>query len=432
MAKKVLMLSHGVTGVTGFANQLWLQATALKEAGYEVLIAHRDYRGEPFKVPIGSGITLQSGKSIEGMHMLPLGNAQWGDDIMPYYIQHYKPDYVHTLGDIWCYQYLRGVPKKHPWKWLGHYVFDTENMVGFWNESIAASDISVVPSKNSFELCKSKGHKNIKYVPHGINTKTFVPCTHEEKLQYRKEMGIPEDAFVVGMVAHNQYRKMVNRLVDSFEMFVKNNPRSILLMHCVPRDSTGWDLPVILKDKNLLSNVMFTDKSSKGFGDIHVPESAMRKLYCTMDVHALSTGGEGFGIPLIESLACGIPTVAPAYTTPKEFFCDEVEVDGKKLLKNVRGFAVPYTEYETHHTGGTWCKVDRIELAKTLQYVKDNSGEAKSMAMKGMKFVQENYDNEVVKKQWVDLYNNFDEFVAGLEAESQVAGLRALRINPNG
>lgn len=431
VAKKVLMISHGVTGVTGFANQLWLQATALAENGFDVNVVHRDYRGEPFFVPKDSGLRLKSGRSIDNINILPIGNQQWGEDIMPYYIHSLEPDYVHTLGDIWCYQYLRGTPKHHHWKWLAHYVFDTENMVGFWNESVASADISVVPSKISYEMCKKLGHKNIQYVPHGINTKTYSPCTHEEKLQFRKDIGLPESAFIIGMVAHNQYRKMVNRLIDAFEIFLKNNPNAILLMHCVPKDSTGWDLPTILKDKRLLGNVMFTDKSSKGFGDIHVPESELRKLYCSMDVHALSTGGEGFGIPLIESVACGIPTVAPAYTTPKEFFCEEEDVNGKNVLKNTRGFAIPYTEYEIHHTGGIWCKVDTTKMAESFQYIKDNQGEAKSMAMKGMKFVQENYDLDIVKKQWVELYKNFDE-IADKSKRHITQGIHALRLNPNG
>jgi len=428
VAKKVLMMSHGITGVTGFANQLMLQSRALLEEGYEVMVLHRDYRGEPIIIPKDAGVRLNSGRSIDGLTILPAGNQQWGEDVLPFYIEKYKPDYVHTLGDIWCYQYIKNLPKHHQWKWLAHYVFDTENMVGFWNDSVRAADIAVVPSKIASEMLDSLGHKNVKYIPHGIDTNTFKPCTNEEKMQFREEISIPKDAFIIGMVAHNQYRKMVNRLIDAFEIFIQKNPNSFLLLHCVPRDVTGWDLPQLLRDKHLLSNVFFTDKAAKGVGDVHVPESQMRKLYCSMDVHAVPTGGEGFGVPIIESMACGIPTVATAYTTPKEFFCDpEKQEDGKMGLKPIRGFPVPYVDIDEHHTGGVWAKISVPHLASTIQYIKDNESEAQQRGMKARKFVVENYDNELIKTKWKELYGIFDEFVEFAEKHNKDSPLESIK-----
>lgn len=428
MPKRVLLTSHGITGVTGFANQLYLQARALVEDGHEVLVLHRDYRGEPIVFPPDCNAVTAGGRPLNGMTFLPAGAHQWAEDIMPYYINRYKVDVVHTLGDIWCYHYIAGIQKHHPWYWLFHTVNDTEGWVGFWDFGFLNSDISVVPSLSTYEITQKRGLKWCRYIPHGIDTKTFVPSTDDEKRIFRKEIGIPEDAFVIGMVAHNQLRKAINRLIDAFEIFVKGNPanrRSVLVLHCLPRDSQGWDLIQILKDKDLLGNTLFTDKSAKGLADVFVPEKELRKLYCSMDIHALSTGGEGFGIPIIESLACGIPTVMPAYTTGREFLQSQ---DENGQWRNDVGFAVRWTEYETHHTGGIWCKVDVKELASTFQYIKDNYSEAKVMAMKGRKRVIERYDNEVVKKMWKELYNNFDNIVEERRREVTKDGLRAMRV----
>jgi len=428
--KNVLLISHGITGVTGFANQLWLQARALiedKKHKYNVYVIHRDYRGEPFSIPKDSGIKLNSGRSIEGLNILPVGNQQWCEDVGPYYLEKYKIDYLHTLGDIWCYQYYPQVPKKRPWKWLGHYVFDTENMVSFWNNSIKNADISVVPSKNSYELVKRYGHKNIQYVPHGIDTNTYKPCTYEEKLEFRESIGLPKDGYIIGMVAHNQHRKKIYRLLVAFQKFLVKNPNAFLVMHTAPKDSTGWDLPLIISDMGIKNHVLFTDKASKGFGDLHVPESELRKLYCSMDIHALSTGGEGFGVPIVEAMACGIPNVAPAYTTPKEFLCDVDPLDATKLV-NERGIAVPYVDVDMHHTGGLWCIVDTNAMANAFQYLKDNQGEASKMGMKARKFAVENYDNEIVKTQWQELYANFDALSEAGEDKDELFKLRTLRM----
>lgn len=304
-------------------------------------------------------------------------------------------------------------------------------MVGFWNECVAAGDISVVPAKFAHEMVLAQGHKNLKYIPHGIDVDTYCPATHEEKIEFRKALGIPEKAFVIGTVAHNQQRKMVNRLVNAFDIFSRNNPDAVLLMHSVPKDSTGWDLPTILKDRGLLHKTYFTDKAAKGLGDVHVPESELRRLYCSMDIHALATGGEGFGIPIIEAMACGIPNVTTAYTTGKEFLCDIVEgEDGKKKFVDTRGICVPYVDIDEHATGGIWAKIDVGKMAAAFQYLKDNPGEAKQMGMKGRKFVTENYDMRDIKKQWKDLYANLAQMADDLDDEKRetMSRLKTLRL----
>ena len=422
--ESVLMMSHGITGVTGFSNQLLLQARSLIDAGYKVYAIHRDYRGEPIEFPRGCTAKTTSGRPLEGLTMLPIAQHQWAEDIMPYYIMKFKPDYVHTLGDIWCYKAVSKIPKHHDWKWLAHYVFDTENMVSFWNEHVQIPDMSVVPAQFAYKMLLELGHKNVKYVQHGVDTNTYQPATFDEKIEFRKKMGIPENAYVVGMVAHNQTRKMVNRLVTAFDMFSRKNPDAVLLLHCVPRDQTGWDLPQILKDKNLLHKTFFTDKAAKGVGDIQVPESEMRKLYCSMDIHALPTGGEGFGVPVVEAMACGIPNVMTAYTTAKEFLT--ISEDDREGYINDRGIAVPYIDIDEHNSGGIWAKVDCAKMAAAFQYLKDNQSEAKHMGGKARKFAVENYDNEVVKKKWVELYSTLREFADALDDEKR-EGTRELR-----
>lgn len=431
MSKNVLMMSHGITGVTGFSNQLKLQADALSESkdeDYNIYVIHRDYRGEPIVFPKDSNVYTAGGRHLKSMTILPVGGEQWGTDVMPYYIERYNIDYVHTLGDIWCYQYIKQIQRHHHWKWIAHYVFDTENMVGFWHDCVKNADVAVVPSKNSLAMLEHFEHKNVKYIPHGIDINTYKPATSEEKLQFRKDIGLPENAFVVGCVAHNQYRKMVNRLLRAFKLFYMKNPDALLLLHMSPKDATGWDLGQMIKDWGLGRAVLFTDKNSKGFGDVHVPESEMRKLYCSMDVHALPTGGEGFGVPIVEAMACGLPNIVTDYTTTKEFLCEADPSNPNKYV-NERGFAVPYNEIEEHHTGGIWAKVNIPLMAEAMQRVKDAPGEARAMGLRARKFAAENYDGELVKEQWRQFYRKVDEFAyERFKERSLPVGLKAIQL----
>ena len=49
----------------------------------------------------------------------------------------------------------------------------------------------------------------------------------------------------------------------------------------------------------------------------------MREVYNLMDIFLLTTSGEGFGVPLIECQACGIPAIATNYTTTSELLCED-------------------------------------------------------------------------------------------------------------
>ena len=51
----------------------------------------------------------------------------------------------------------------------------------------------------------------------------------------------------------------------------------------------------------------------------------MNEVYNLMDVFFLSTSGEGFCIPIIEAMGCGIPQVVTNYTTTYELLQEEIQ-----------------------------------------------------------------------------------------------------------
>jgi glycosyltransferase involved in cell wall biosynthesis len=403
---RVLLVSHGITTVTGFANQTYLVGRALIEEGYDVLVAQRDYRGEPIK--FAEGTKTESGRDLAGFTMLPWGIKPWGEDKVPWLIEYYKPDIVFTLGDIWCYQYLSQMRKTTAWKWFAQYVFDTENMVSFWNMSVHNADLSIVPSKISYDLTVNKyGHKNVAYIPHGINTDIFRPATAEEKIKFRKDLGLPEDAFIVSCVAHNQQRKMMPRLLEAFRKFAVGKRNIFLLMHTTIREEVGWDLSLIINDWGMKDIVFFTDSASKMMMDVHISEEEMRRLYCASDVHALSTGGEGFGVPIVEAMACGIPNVATAYTTTKEFLCDVKKTNETEMeYTNTRGIAVPYVDIEWHHTGGVWALIDTNKMAEAFQFLYEHPEERHRMGSLAREHAVSNYDSKLIKNKWKEFFAN--------------------------
>jgi len=426
----VLMLSHGITAVTGFGNISRKVAQALDEWGYNVYAVHQDYRGFPIRPrELGENITL-----------LPIGQDRWGQDIVPYYIEKYKPDIVWSLTDIWCAYYLL----EHPWlksgdhPYVRHITFDTENCVPFWADSILRTDVPIAFSQFGKKLVESIGVNWGKYIPHGVDTNVFRPAVDQEerrKLRQRIAGGhIGPDDFLVVSVAHNQIRKRLDRTLEAFAIFKHTTaPNAKLLLHCLPQDQTGWDLPNLMRMMRIEDSVLFTNMNAKMLADLWVSEDELRDLYASADAHLSLTGGEGFGIPLVEAMACGLPSVATNWTTPKEFYADQDEKeitneDGTKgreiTINQKRGFLAKVAAIEMHATGGLWALADVQDAAAHLARIYKNPEPAKKMGAAARAFAIEKYDWATVLPMWKDLFDNMEKYRMPREKST----LRAVRV----
>jgi glycosyltransferase involved in cell wall biosynthesis len=75
-----------------------------------------------------------------------------------------------------------------------------------------------------------------------------------------------------------------------------------------------------------------------------IPNDNIASLYNCFDVLAMPSFGEGFGIPLIESQACGIPVITSDWTAMTELCGAGWLVDGEPWYDATQGsfFKVPY------------------------------------------------------------------------------------------
>jgi len=88
-------------------------------------------------------------------------------------------------------------------------------------------------------------------------------------------------------------------------------------------------LPDLVKEYGLYDSVRFSDTSSNPLLGLSREEMSM--LYGLSDVHVMATGGEGFGIPSAEAMACGLPIILPANSTGPELVGN----------KDERGWLIP-------------------------------------------------------------------------------------------
>jgi glycosyltransferase involved in cell wall biosynthesis len=123
----------------------------------------------------------------------------------------------------------------------------------------------------------------------------------------------------------------------------------------------------------------------------------------------LSTSGEGFGIPLIEAMACEIPVLATDYTTTRELVIDNNAGLGIKLsgTEDEENPNVHCDELLDGTLTGSWvvergmCSIK--DGANKLDYLFKNPDKRKEFGKNGRVAVLKDYNWNIVRKEWIKL-----------------------------
>jgi glycosyltransferase involved in cell wall biosynthesis len=87
-------------------------------------------------------------------------------------------------------------------------------------------------------------------------------------------------------------------------------PEAVLFLHVCPTGETGCDIRQLVRYFGLQGRVILAEPNM-GLGD---PEERLRQTYNVFDVMLTTTQGEGFGLPTLEGMACGVPQIVPDWS----------------------------------------------------------------------------------------------------------------------
>ena len=234
-----------------------------------------------------------------------------------------KPDAVMIFTDprywIWLFQIENEIRRKVPLCYLN--IWD-DFPAPIYNKSYYEScDSLFCISKqtkliNELVLGDKAQDKVIKYVPHGIDEKTFFPITEfmasesEELEKMRNKVfkgNNPE--FVVFYNSRNIRRKSTSDLIAAYSLFCdkigkEEASKCALLLHTAPIDENGTDLNAVVE--------LLCDPEYKKvyFSNDRFSPSQMNLLYNLSDVTCLMSSNEGWGLSLTESMMCGKMIIA--------------------------------------------------------------------------------------------------------------------------
>jgi glycosyltransferase involved in cell wall biosynthesis len=320
---KILIHSNTPTIATGYGMQCAMLCLQLQAAGHEVAVSSTyGQQGE-----IGNW---------RGVRIYPSGWAEQSSDSLHEHAMHFfdndpRGGWIIPLLDVWAlkspilheFNVAAWTPVDHDpvpphvVEWVRRHGVTPLAMSKFGRDQLAAADLEPW------------------YVPLCVDTAVYKPTPEvtvgDQVVDARTFYELPQQAFVVGMVAMNKDpgdRKGFNEAFRGFAEFHRAHPDSVLFVHSEPHGIMGgFDLVDLAKNAGVPPEaIVWTHQYAYRIG---TSREFMAAAYTAMDVLLAPSRGEGFCVPLVEAQACGTPVIASNFSAQPELVGAGWLVDGQ-------------------------------------------------------------------------------------------------------
>ena len=335
----------------------------LSNFGHEGVIGSWDCDGQAVRV-------YPRGAEVYSQDITPLNHSHWAAEHPG------QPDLHIQLYDVWI---MRGAKYDElniaSWVPIDHHPIPEK--VAEW---VAKPNVTpLAMSKFGQEQMANVGIESF-YIPHAVE-KVFQPTPNIGDYDNRNYLGIPTNAFVVGMNAANKASGLVHRKAFAenllaFSIFAQDHPDAVLYIHTEMFGVfAGWNLQDLMKACGLSpKQVIIADQIAYRYG---IPQADLAGIYSTFDVFLGTSYGEGFGVGTIEAQACGVPVIVSNFAASPELVGDGWLVEGQPLWDNAQKswFNVPSIPGIVDALNKAY-KADRGPSSKALEFAKQFDADA--------------------------------------------------------
>jgi glycosyltransferase involved in cell wall biosynthesis len=247
-----------------------------------------------------------------------------------YWLQQAKPDLIVQYNPVqWLNQYVDAAAKANyvpPCSIVLYVTVELEPLLPFFADKIVEMqpEIVLTPSKWASSVFDKEGF-DVDHVYHGVDQRIYRPMPHLR--QDREE-------FVYGCIGRNDRRKGIERLIKAGSLL--NHKENKVHLMCNSKEVLlGEDLGLVIDLYKASDMVDFYELTTLG---IPLDTTFMGAVYNNFDAHVLPASGEAFGLPVLESLSCGIPNIVQDIPVMREIYKDSViYVESDGYLVSSRG-----------------------------------------------------------------------------------------------
>lgn len=293
---RVLHVAEAAGGVERYLETLFKYS---KDKVENILVCSQNYDYKKFKKLADRVIVLKMVHNIEPSSDIKVERT------LRRIIKQLKPDivYAHSskagafarIADLglnnkviynphgWAFNMQQSAKKKEMYKWV-------EKVSAHFCDKIVCISDAERESALRGKICKPT---KLQVIYNGIDLEEIEKTAPMSRAQ----LGIPEGAFVVGMVGRLSKQKAPDTFVKSAKLIKEKIPNAFFLM--VGDGELRDQVESLINQYDLGSSFLIT-------GWVDNPTAYMK----IMDVGMLLSRWEGFGLVLPEYMACGVPIVA--------------------------------------------------------------------------------------------------------------------------
>lgn len=286
---------------TGYGTQTKLFVPRIKADGHDIAIAAN----------FGQQATPSAWEDIP---VFPAGFGGHSEDALIPHHEAWGGDWLLTLYDVWP---LLPAPRHQQariasWTPVDHQPVPPEVLE--W----ARQHYTIAMSKFGQEEFRKAGVE-AQYAPHGVDTKVFKPTPSD----LRARQGIKADDFLIVINAANKggtpVRKAWSEMLSAVALFMGKHADAHVYLHTnlTGIGGTAPQLEVMLAALGIdPERVRVVNQYAYLSG--RIADTSLAEAYSAGDVLLATSMGEGFGIPVIEAQACGLPVIVTDFSAQPE------------------------------------------------------------------------------------------------------------------
>lgn len=342
----ILLISHAAWRHTGYGTPVIPFVKQMRKHGHDVAVLAIEERG-PGRMEY-KGIT----------HYLPTPAFRFGEDIADGCARDFGAQVVISLIDPWVFN--RPMKFKEA-KWIAWCPVDQFPPQNGLIDRFQSADLVLSFSEwGERTLRKYAPDLNVSHMPIGVDLAQFRDLGETARDQFRAGIGgieeLATEPFLVGMVGSNVHhdRKALRENIAGFCKFAARHDDAFMLMWA--HSSGGVDLKKYLTEFDLGHRVSLVNDWEIVFGG-HTQR--LVEFYNHLDVLLHASAAEGFGLPIIEAQACGVPVIGAENTSMTE------------LIANRVGYLVSQTTPEWSWLNGWWMRPTPEGVAEALEWAYD-------------------------------------------------------------